>query len=370
MKFILLPLFALLFLVACSEEKVHEKSAKPVSTTVLSTTKNYVSRTISGLVQPSDTTELSFEVPGKLEDVYLELGEKITKGQHLAKLEQINYRLAVEERKGQLSEAKSRLLEAERDFKRKRDLVKDGAVSRSQFDIAKSLFETAKDQVNISEARLAMAQEDLSDTILVAPYDGTISARYIEPSQLITPNAAAFLVQGKGGLEISLLVPEGMIKSLSVGQNATAHIPALSQNFDARIVEIGTAAESANAFPVVLKIIGDDMVSLKSGMSAEVTFKLDKGQTFQGSFTVDVSAVMADEADGHFLYKVVSAQEAEVNTYILKKMPVQAVEFFDQSVIVEGDLRSGERIVDAGLAFLQDGQNVVPIDSDIKRYNP
>ena len=142
MKRTLMIALCTLILGACSEEKTVQKLVKPVSTMIIGETKTYESRVVSGVVQPSDTTQLSFEVTGKVQEVYFELGEGFEKGQPLAKLDQINYELAVKEREGQLSEAKARLLESRRDFERKSDLVKDGAVSKSQFDISKSQFET------------------------------------------------------------------------------------------------------------------------------------------------------------------------------------------------------------------------------------
>ena len=370
MKFLLAVCATTLLLAGCSEEKVPEKAPKPVSTITLDTTKNYDSRTVSGIVQPADTTELSFEVSGKVEEVYFELGESFEKGDALAKLEQINYELAVKEREGQLSEARARLLETERDFKRKRDLVKDGAVSRSQFDISKSQYESAKDQVDIAKARLGMAREDFDDTVLIAPYVGTISARYIEPSQRITPNAPAFLIEGDQGLEVSVLAPEAIIKSLSIGKEARVNIPALNKGFNAAISEIGTAAEDANAFPVVLEVSSDDTRGLKTGMSAEATFKLGKDTNYENSFTLPVSAVIADENDSHFIYKVVMGSEDQEHDHVLERIAITVIEYFDQDVIVQGDIKEGDRVVDAGLAFLQDGQAVSPINGGVQRYNP
>lgn len=355
----------------CSEQEAPKKNPKPVSTITLSETQNFNKRIISGVVQPSDTTELSFEVSGKVEEVYFELGEAFKKGDKLAELEQTNYQLAVREREGQVSEARARLLETEQDFKRKRDLIKDGAVSKSQFDISKSQYESAKDQVEIAKARLGMAKENLKDTILIAPYAGTISDRSIEPSQSIRANMPAFTIQGDNGLEVSVLAPEAIVKSLSIGKKAEINIPAINKNFNAEISEIGTAAEDANSFPIIIKIASDqDMQFLKTGMSAEAVFKLSKDMEFKDSFNVPVSAVMAGEGNSHFIYKIETQNKENESNHVLKHIAVNILEYYDQNAIIQGDLAEGERVVGAGLAFLQDGQAVSPIDGNIERYNP
>ena len=382
-RFILLTL-PFLILGACSEQEAPKKTPKPVSSIVIDATKAYDSRVISGVIQQADTTDLTFEVPGKVEAVYFELGERFEKGAPLAKLEQNNYLLIVKEREGQVSEAKSRLLEAQKDFKRKQDLVKDGAVSRSQFDVSKSQFDSAKDQVEIAEARLGIAQEDLADTVLTAPYDGSLAARYIEPSQRVSPNAPALMVQGENGLEVSVLAPEAMLSSIEIGKSARVDIPALNMGFDSVIIEIGSAAEEANAFPVILKILSENTQKLKTGMSAEATFKLDRAVASQNGIILPVSAILADAQDSHFIYKVLENTETRLSEsddekqseaiknaeYFLSKSPIKVVQFFDQHAIVSGEVKEGERIIDAGLAFLQDGQAVSIIDEGKRLYNP
>ena len=387
MKRTLMIALCTLILGACSEEKTVQKLDKPVSTMIIGETKTYESRVVSGVVQPSDTTQLSFEVTGKVQEVYFELGEGFEKGQPLAKLDQINYELAVKEREGQLSEAKARLLESRRDFERKSDLVKDGAVSKSQFDISKSQFETAKDQVDIAKARLGMAKEDLDDTTLKAPYKGTVAARMIEPSQRVSPNMAAFTVQGDNGLEVSVLVPESLLSSISIGKVASIEIPAVNMDFNAVIKEIGTAAEDASSFPVTLKINSEDTQKLKPGMSAEVTLEFDRVQEFAEGFKLPVNALLAESENRHFVFKLTKPETISQNNangqeaiapeqtqnpdeFILTKAPVEIIQLFDQHAVVGGDLKEGEIIVDAGLPFLSDGLKVTPISKGVNRYNP
>ena len=387
MKRTLMIALCTLILGACSEEKTVKKLVKPVSTMIIGETKTYESRVVSGVVQPSDTTQLSFEVTGKVQEVYFELGEGFEKGQPLAKLDQINYELAVKEREGQLSEAKARLLESRRDFERKSDLVKDGAVSKSQFDISKSQFETAKDQVDIAKARLGMAKEDLDDTTLKAPYKGTVAARMIEPSQRVSPNMAAFTVQGDNGLEASVLVPESLLSSISIGKVASIEIPAVNMDFNAVIKEIGTAAEDASSFPVTLKINSEDTQKLKPGMSAEVTLEFDRVQEFAEGFKLPVNALLAESENRHFVFKLTKPETISQNNangqeaiapeqtqnpdeFILTKAPVEIIQLFDQHAVVGGDLKEGEIIVDAGLPFLSDGLKVTPISKGVNRYNP
>lgn len=372
-------LFLLLtvLLLGCGEEEKTENPPRPVKSMVVEAIKSYEERIVSGIIQPADTAELSFEVPGKVDEVYFELGERFQENDVLARLEQTNYELAVKEREGQLSETRARFLEAKRDYNRKADLVKDGAVSRAEYDLAKSEFESAKDQIKIAEARLGLAQEDLNDTVLSAPYEGTVAARHIEPSQRISPNEAAFVVQGEERLEVRMLVSESLLAKLEVGKQAQINVPALQENLEAKITEIGTAAEDANSFPVVLKMEREQIAGLKPGMSAEAIFQLDNSTFERQGHILPVSAFMADKNNGHYVYKIVEKPitvdetKGDVETsYIVLKTPVTVLNLFDQYGVVKGDLEHGELIVENGLAFIKDGQAVTLIEEGIALYNP
>ena len=374
-----------LILGSCFSEKKTEEAVKPVSTMVVGETRSYESRTLSGVVRPADTTNLSFEVAGKVEKVAFDLGESFNQGEVLATLDKIDYELLVQERGGQLSDRKARLQEVTRDYRRKRDLVKDGAVSRSAFDMAQSKYNSAKDQVQIAEARLAMAEENLADTELKAPYKGTIAVRAIEPSQRVSPNMTVFTIQGDTGLEVAALVSESLLASIEVGQGAKVEIPALGEFFDAQIKEVGTAAADASSFPVVLSLSSVENHKLKPGMSAEVNFRLNQKAAENAGFTSPVQAFLAAEEDGHYIFKLTQtvaqqddtvekdsssqSQTGSDRSYIVTKESVKIIQLYDQYAVVQGDLKAGEIIVDAGLAFLKDGQRVSPIDKGISRYN-
>ena len=209
----------------------------------------------------------------------------------------------------------------------------------------------------------------------------------IEPSQRVSPNMAAFTVQGDNGLEVSVLVPESLLSSISIGKVASIEIPAVNMDFNAVIKEIGTAAEDASSFPVTLKINSEDTQKLKPGMSAEVTLEFDRVQEFAEGFKLPVNALLAESENRHFVFKLTKPETISQNNangqeaiapeqtqnpdeFILTKAPVEIIQLFDQHADAGGDLKEGEIIVDAGLPFLSDGLKVTPISKGVNRYNP
>jgi RND family efflux transporter MFP subunit len=321
-------------------------------------------------VAPADEAELSFEVPGKVETVNVELGETFQKADVLATLDDRVYALTVQQREGELSEARAQFEEARNDFRRKRNLIEAGAVSRSEFDLSKAAFEAARNQVAVAEARLDLAKEDLADTRLVAPYDGSVSSRYIEPSQRVSPGQPALEIQGDQKLEVAVSVPETLVGQLQVGGRKTVEFPANPDlKVSAKITEIGARAESANAFPVVLTLV-ETAPSLRPGMTAEVDFALNDnnvdGSVKEGPeswFPIPVTAFEAGDGENHYVFRY------DPETETIASQNVTIAHLSGPYGYVSRGLSAGDIIVKAGLPFLRDGQRVTLLNRDARTFN-
>ena len=92
----------------------------------------------------------------------------------------------------------------------------------------------------------------------------------------ITPGLTVFEIEGEDGLEVQIMVPETLIRDLSTGNKMQIHYPAFPElTGEGTVTEIGTRAQTANAFPVTV-LIDSSVVGLRAGMTAEVDF------TFEG----------------------------------------------------------------------------------------
>nr|WP_136250765.1 efflux RND transporter periplasmic adaptor subunit [Ningiella ruwaisensis] len=376
------------FISGCSETKDHNAIMKTVFAVSPEPADKQVERTLSGVLQPVDQSVLSFEIPGVIEKVNVNLGDNFKKGDVLATIEDKVFQLAVRQREGQLSEAQARLTEAELDLRRKTQLVASGAVSQAEVDVAQARFKSLSDQVEIAKAQLAMAYEDLADTKLVAPYDGTVAQRHIEPSQQVSPSNAIFTIQGSNALEVSVLVPESMINQIKVGDTANVDIIVnqARQRIAGTVFERGNQAQRANAFPVTVALdayssdSGDTLVDafvdknaplplLQAGMSAEVTFVSKVKDIASNSLRAPLSAVAAGAKNSHYVYALVKnsdvnqSEQSKQDTlvtygfYTLRKVEVD-VELLQDDYAIFTASQDLDQIVRSGLDFLREGQQV------------
>ncbi|MCC2604212.1 efflux RND transporter periplasmic adaptor subunit [Planctobacterium marinum] len=367
MKAKTLSLSLLFSLISCSEVKPPpEPAIRPITWVQAEPSSFKQIRRLSGTIQPVEATNLSFEVGGKIKTIDVDLGDRIQKGQIIARLDQRTYRLSLQSAEANLQQAKSSLSEAQNEFTRYKELIAKGLVSASGFDNVKAAFESAESAVNIAQAQLDIARKDLADTELEAPYDGTVTKRLAEPSMQISPGQAIFEIEGTDGLEVKVMVPETLISRLNKEVDVAVSFPALpGMSNTGTITELGSRAESANAFPVNVFVLSPPK-ELRAGMTAEVDFSFQgAGRTgYSGDiFRLPIAAIMPGQGQTSYIFVF------DPTSQTVSKRLVQTENIYDNQILVSTGLEPGEIVATAGVNYLQDGQTVKLLDKHVQQYN-
>jgi RND family efflux transporter MFP subunit len=354
-------------LTACSvPEEKFEEVIRPIAWMEVNPSSMNQVRRLSGIVYPVEATNLSFEVGGKVSKVLVKLGGEVKRGDILARLDTRNFNLSLQSSQANLQKANAALAEAKNEFSRYAELSKQGLVSQSGFDNAKAAFESATSAVSLATTQLDISKKDISDTELIAPYDGSITKRLIEPSMQVSPGQASFEIEGRDGLEVQVMVPETLIKELVSGTKTSIHYPAFPQSIDNGIItEISSRASAANAFPVTIFINGSGE-GLRAGMTAEVDFTfIGVGRTgFTGDiYRVPLSALGIDNGQKTYVYVYSSQTES------IQKKYIQTEDINNNEVLVSSGLAAGDIIATAGISFLSDKQKVQLLDKHVQRFN-
>ncbi len=363
-----LPLALLTLLLFGCNEQVKEVSSpiRPILWTKVSMSNLEQIRTLSGIVVPVEATKLSFEVSGKIQSIKANLGDDVKKGEELARLHQRSFNLSLQSAQAKYEQSKASLAVAKNSFTRYSKLIKQGVVSQSGFDNAKATFDANKSAVAVAKAQLDIAGKNLQDSMLLAPYDGIITKRLFEPSQQIAAGQSTFEIEGNHGLEVHIMVPETLIQELTKGDILSVKFPVLpNMQMLGRITEIGTSAESANAFPVTV-VLKDNSPLLRAGMTAEVEFTFDGiGRTgHKGpSIRVPITALRAELKQKVYVFVY------NTDTHLVHLREVQTENVINNQVYISSGLTDGEIIATAGVAFLRDGQQVSLFDHNTQRFN-
>jgi RND family efflux transporter MFP subunit len=312
-------------------------------------------RKFSGVVEPVDKSSLSFEVDGNVKEVLFDVGQEITRGEIIATLDPKTFNLDLDAAKAKLRRARAQLKEKQAEYRRYSQVNKEspGAVSQSEVDQARSAFESARENVSVAISEVNLKNRDLTKTHLIAPFDGVIAKRHVEPFFEVKRGDPIYDVFIEGAMEVVSNIPETDIEGIYLGQNCSLVFPLDNQQkYNGIISEIGRAAGTANAFPVKIKILTVDP-RLRPGMTAEVTFRI-KDAKHHNAFLVPVKAI-APGYNARRGYVFVFDPE----TSSVKRQPVSGPGIVeDNRLMVTEGLKGGEIIAVAGVSFLEDGQKV------------
>ena len=322
-------------------------------------------RRISGTLQAVETAQLSFNVSGRVSDVMVNLGDTVSKNQPLAKLDDKDFDLLLQGMRAELEQTEARVVETKAEFERYSELVQKQLVSKSGYDNVKSAYRAAVGARDLAISRLEITENEVADTVLYAPYNGKITQRFIEPSQQINANQAAFSIEGDNGLEISAIIPEGMIQRLTQGSVYDVHFPAIRNLvLKAKLTEIGSRAITASAFPVTLNLL-EQNEKLRAGMSAEIDFVfIGEGLTGYNGATIKIpiSAIYAGANNQNYVFVF------NADTQRLEKRKIQEENIVDNEVLISSGLSENEIIATAGVSFMHDGMHVRLLDENHPRF--
>jgi RND family efflux transporter MFP subunit len=344
-------LFALL-LAGCAEEQVavDEPVVRPVKVLELVGSDSGTTREFPGRVRAAQRAELSFEVAGKLQELPVREGQLLEQGDLVAKLDDRDFASALKSAQAEFDNALA-------NFRRGSALVKDGNISKTDFDRLKS-------RRDVTSANLAKAEKAMSDTRLLAPFRGRVANRLVENFQDVQAKQPIISLQDIDELEILVDLPESQIirgpRRGEQAPNIVARFDAFpNQRYDLEIKEFSTQADpTTQAFRVVLSMPQPEQFDALPGMTAivEVEFAAD-GYAEGPSFDVPAIAVFADETGSSQVWVV----DPENSTVQRRKVETGKL-IGTESIRIDSGLEAGEVIAISAVSRLREGMAIRPID--------
>lgn len=285
----------------------------------------------TGVVLPKQTMDLSFKLGGVLQSVDVDDGQRVKKGQVLARIDPTEVAANV-------AQAQESLAKAERDAARTRKLHDGKVVTQSDLD-------NATTGVSIAKSASVAAGFNLRHTVLVAPADGWIDLRAAEPGEVVAPGRPVlrFSSESQGWLTKVSLVDRD---ALALTNGALAEITldaAPTTVITGKVENVATAADPrTGTFAVEVRLDKSER-PLRSGLTAKVRFP----QKLAAPFVVPISALSSGDRDRAVVFAADGA--------VAKRVPVR-VAFLDgdRAAIAEG-LDGVSSVIVSGVADLREG---------------
>jgi len=311
----------------------------------------------SGYVTPRTKATVASKITGRVKEILVDEGSYVKKGQLIALLDESDFKAilakaisAKEVVEASLTGTKAKLEEAEKNLKRGEELFKDGFLDEQSLDrlkadlvYLKSQYESNLKGIEEAEAAIKVAQQDIENCKVVAPFNGVVISKDAQPGEMVSPFSAGggftrtgiVTIVDMGSLEIEVDVSESNLSKVYQNQNVSAVLDAYPEiKFSGRVRTVIPSADRQKA-TVKVRISFDKLdPKILPDMGVRVSF-LEESKNRKGVF-IPRSCVF-EKGDKHFIF------------------------VFENGKIIEREIETGEKTEDSFQIFsgLSEGELVV-----------
>lgn len=337
------------------KEEQKEKVLRPVKYQVVGTMDAQKIRSFSGVARAGDEIELSFRSNGIITTLNARVGQKVKKGDLIAKLDNVQANLSYEQSVSALNTANSSMKTAKSSLERVKSLYEKGGQSLSDYEAVKNSYQSALDQYESAKRNKSIQQSQINYGYIYAPKDGIIAVKNNEPNENVSAGQVIAVLNAGEQINIMVGLPENVINKVEPGMEVIIVFSAMEERFKGSVIEIAPVVDASSAtYPVKIDITNPTN-AVKPGMSASVTFNFGNTKSeADHALVVPVKAV-GEDGDGNFVFVIESSDN---KTGQIKKQRIEIGELTSDGFKIKSGLSSGQKIATAGLQTLLDGQKV------------
>ena len=212
MKQVVLVIAVALLLTACSKEQPKKVEIRPVRVTLVQHALSGDTISLTGQIQAKDQINLAFRIGGRLQERNVTVGDPVTPGQIVARIEPQDFQNALRSAEADLASAQAVLANAQATEGRQSELLSKGFATRVQYDQAEQGLKTAQAQVESAQAKLQNARDNLAYTDLKSDVAGSVTAKGAEPGEVVAAGRMILQVARQGGRDAVFNVPSQLIR--------------------------------------------------------------------------------------------------------------------------------------------------------------
>ncbi len=294
---------------------------------------------LQGSVDTKKNLVIYPEYPGTLTRVYVKEGQKVTKGQILAKIDDGGLGQQVAQLQIQAELAKTT-------FERQERLWNQKIGSEIQYLQAKSTYEAQQRAVN-------QLKQQVGKTVVRAPFSGTIDDVITEQGSVVASGQSQlFRIVNLQDMYIETDVPERYISNITPGKNVQVEFPILGKKMDAKIRQAGNFINPANrTFKIEVAVPNKDK-SIKPNLTAKLKINDYKNE----KAILIPQSIISENAEGQqYVYTVTDKAENKAKA---KRVIITTGKTQGDYIEVLSGLENGNEIIDEGARSVKDGQDI------------
>jgi membrane fusion protein (multidrug efflux system) len=222
-------------------------------------------------------SELAVKMPGRVANVYVDEGSRVSKGQALLALESDYVRINLNRAEAEVARMKAIQEDARRDLDRKKDLIAKDSIPRATYDRSETGYQQATAATAGAQAQAALLRQQLGDAVLRSPIDGVVAEKRTDVGQRMGDASVAFVVVQTSPLKLRFRVPERYLATVHRGQSVRATVdPYPNQTFDGKVTVVGGVIDPATRSLLVETEFPNRDGRLRPGLFARVEMDVVK----------------------------------------------------------------------------------------------
>ena len=304
--------------------------------------------TASGYVVARRKAAVASKGTGRLIFLGVEEGDKVKKGQVIARLEDDDVIAARDRARENLRVAEADLYEAKKNLERLRTLVKQEMIAQADYDVAEARYKRVVSTIDAAKFAVKEAEVAVDNTRIIAPFDGTVLKKNADVGEIVAPlagaassKAAVVTIADMSSLEVDADVSEANITRVAAQQNCEITLDAYpQQRYPGYVSNIVPTADRAKATVMVkIKFKQYDQRVLPE-MGAKITFLAagSSGAAVESKALLTVPAAAVTTRDGRqVVFQIKDDRAVEV--------PVSTGKKIGSSIEITSGLKEGDKVI-------------------------
>jgi RND family efflux transporter MFP subunit len=317
----------------------------PLITTITAKTEEFKHiLELQGNVTTKDLLVITPEYNGILTNVYVKEGQQVSKGQTLAKIDDGGL-------SQQLAQLKIQADLAKTTYERQKRLWDQNIGSEIQYLQAKSTYESQQEAVN-------QMQQQISKTVVKAPFSGTIDDVITEQGSVVAAGASPLMrIVNLNNMYIETEVPERYVSNVTKGRDVIVELPVLNKKIETKIRQAGDVINPANrTFKVEIEVPNKDK-SIKPNLTAKLKIN---DYTNEEAILIPQSVISENAEGEQYVYVVTNKNEKGIGN--AKRVIIETGKTQGDVIEVLSGLETGAEIIKEGARSVRDGQSVEVIN--------
>jgi RND family efflux transporter MFP subunit len=305
--------------------------------------------TASGYVVAQRKAAVASKGTGRL--VYLGVveGDKVKKDQVIARLEDSDIQAQLAESKANLQLNEAELTEAKNNYDRQKALLKTGGISETDYEAAETNYKKVLASIELAKAQVQASDVALENTVIRAPFDGTVLTKNADVGEIVAPlaagansKAAVVTIADMSSLQVEADVSESNIQKVINEQACEITLDAYpNHHYEGYVAKIVPTADRTKATVMVKVGFKHYDSRVLPEMSAKVLFlkkETEKNNSNDKAILVIPQSSVETINGTQFVFKVENSKAVEV--------PITTGKTFNDNVEITGGLQNGDQIID------------------------